>query len=454
MKKVLMISYRFPPQGGVGSQRAAKFAKYLPCFGWQPIVLTVKHSDTVEFSNKSCQELASLPQDVKVYRTTHISPRLTYHYIRRLIAPFFKKGASNVVAGEETNLLIKTRRSSVIKEWLSVLIDIFFIPDRRIGWLPFATFKGYSIIKKYNIDVIYSVCSPPTGHLIAYILHALTDKPWIADYKDAWTLDPKFNKRTKWQRKLESQLEFLFIKAADKVICITEGMTESFIKHYKMINHDKFMTITHGYDPDDFINITPVENNKMTICYSCSSLITKSYTPDSFLNAISLLFDERPELRREINIVFIGHPSYVPDLLRKYNLVDSVTLIPYVEHRENIRYLMGADVLLVILSSVEWNKVKYTTKIFDYIGAGKFILGLVPLDGAAANLISSIRAGIAVDPDDIDGIKEAVYQCYRRYISGNLKSYADKSVLMRFNRNVLTEKLSQAFNSLAIKNGG
>ena len=165
MKRVLIISYNFPPMGMGGVQRATKFAKYLPSFGWEPIILTVKD---VDYFAKDYTLLKELSSDTKVIRTGSFDPlRLSY-----LLKSIMKK---NKKSRGETYTPLKAK----ILSWL-------FFPDNKIGWIPFALSKGLKICKNEKIDLIFSTSPPPSLHLIGYFLKKLTGKVWLADFRDEW----------------------------------------------------------------------------------------------------------------------------------------------------------------------------------------------------------------------------------------------------------------------------
>ncbi|MCK4996012.1 MAG: glycosyltransferase, partial [Thermoplasmatales archaeon] len=228
MKKVLMISYSFPPIAGGGVFRTLKFVKFLPNFGYDSVVLSVKKSKFKDFDETL---LNAIPSTTNVYRAKNIESKI-YRY-----------------AGSFFHINYK---------W-------YQIPDVFITWLPFALNKAKYIVKKEKPSVIYSTSPPATSHIIAMLLKKKTKLPWVADFRDPWTDNFIIKYPTKFHRKLEEKLEKKVLKLADKVILNTESNKDALLKKYPDINKEKFIVITNGYDLDDFENIELSKTNNFTI---------------------------------------------------------------------------------------------------------------------------------------------------------------------------------------------
>ncbi|KPL02135.1 MAG: hypothetical protein AMJ73_09210, partial [candidate division Zixibacteria bacterium SM1_73] len=198
-RKVLLITYYFPPMGMGGVQRTSKFAKYLPGFGWTPFVLTVKD---VHYWAEDPSLLEELPPEVKVIRTGSFDPlRISF----KLKSLFKKRKQRNKYVKEST------AQRSKLSSWL-------FFPDSKIGWVPFALLSGLNLIRKERIDLIFTTSPPPSLHLVGYLLKLLTGKPWVVDFRDPWT-GYKFEIfPTRLHLFLKNQLVRLIIKNADRII--------------------------------------------------------------------------------------------------------------------------------------------------------------------------------------------------------------------------------------------
>ncbi len=172
VKKVLIVTYYFPPSGGPGVQRVLKFVKYLPEFGWQPVILTVQDGD---YPARDESLLAEIPRHAIVYRTKIFEP---YRLYRKLTG----KPADAPVDVE--NIPQGGRKKSPAELFAEIVRSTFFIPDARIGWYPYAIPAGLRIIKEHSIKAIYSSSPPYTTSVIARKLHRETRVPWVAGFRD------------------------------------------------------------------------------------------------------------------------------------------------------------------------------------------------------------------------------------------------------------------------------
>lgn len=397
-KRILIISYYFPPLGSIGHRRPLKFAKYLPYYGWESFVLTVKKGvdKIVEMSL-----IKEIPEGVSVYRTPSLEP---FRYRN----PLYEK-----IEPEKKESLIRSPRMYIfyILKGIRIILSKFMIPDERIGWLPFAVISGLKIIKSKKIDLIFVTSPPSTSLLIGYLLNKLTKTPLIIDYRDPWTFNPFFAYTSRFRERLENRLEYKVIKNASKGIVISRQMEEVFKNNYLEFCH-KFTTITNGFDEEDFISCKPERFDKFTIVYS--GTFYGKRTPLYFLKALKKLNEENEEFRENSQFLFFGDiDKDIERLLLEQGLMDLInSSIGYLPYKENIKYIMGADVLVLIIGAK--SKLTVTGKVFDYIAARRPILALVP-DGAASEIIKETGTGVVVPPEDVDAIKSKILEIYEKY---------------------------------------
>lgn len=391
MRQVLFISYLYPPLNcGVGRQ--VKIVKYLPKYGWQPIVLSVKKSNLRPLYDSSV--LKDVPNEATVYRTGSCESRLFMHYLPRVL--------------------------KINPKWIQ-------IPDKYIGWYPFALFKGLDIINKHNIDAIFSTSLPLTCHLIALKLHQKTGIPWLADFRDPWTSNNDMNYPDQI-RNLERKWEYLVIHHANKITTVTEPITDYFRKQYHFEPPEKFLTITHGYDPDDFpkeSNNYKDNTNEFTIFYTGSLYGDRRL--EVFFQAIQELVNESSEIKDSLKIKFIGNVIQADLLLKRFCLSNNISTFGMLPHSDIFKLLSSSDALLLILGSSETYIQASTGKLFEYIASKRPILALVP-EGVAANIIRETNAGIVINPDDKRAIKKAIMTLYRNSILGK-KIITNKQII-------------------------
>lgn len=432
MQKVLVIAYTFPPRGGSGVQRTVKFAKYLPGFGWQPVILTVSNPPPREADHSLLDEL---PGDLPVYRVPDFNMRFLRGIAGRLFSPNGQRAKAGTDSLKPTSPARNKTRTGFVGTWL-------MIPDSCIRWLPAALWAGLRIVKQ--CDVIYSTSAPFTDHLVAALLCKLSGKPWVADFRDPWTQYVVYQHSSRLRSRVDAFLEERLLKAADLITVTCAATAKSFQDVYPSLPKDKFLEITNGFDAEDFDSPVCSPLDTFTIAYT-GRFDSQKNVSFSFLQALKELCCERPELAGKIKVVFAGSfGEQSRALLEQWNLEEMVTLMGYVPHHESVKLLLGSHVLLLTLSDDLGIDLTYPGKLFEYLAARKTILALAT-EGATADLIRDMEAGLVVSPDDVGAIKHAVLSLYNQHKEGSTLSRTYDN-LQRFERRPLTERLAQCLD--------
>ncbi len=440
MKKVLIISYFFPPLGGGGVFRTLKFAKYLPCFGWMPLVLTVKNPD---YHIIDPDLLKEIPKEVRVIRTNSFEPTKIFKFLRSFYDRIKSHFRASSIVVEKSDLEITPRLSTAAK-----LDSFIFVPDNKIGWLPFALFNLIGQVRKNRIDLIYSSSPPFTVHLIGFFAKLILKKPWVVDMRDLWVLNPYSKPPTRFHQRISRYLEYKILKSADKVITVSDPLCARLKEAYPSVNPEKFRVITNGYDNEDFLSRITDKDNKFSIGHVGS--LYAGQTPLHFLKALGSLKKEIAKLEKKMAVTFLGgidrnNRKILEEVVQNFQLEDVVIRKEAVSHREAIDHMLRFDVLLLIIGKE--NKGCLTGKLFEYLATQKPILALAE-DGPARKLIQESQRGVAVDPEDIGRIKEAILNYYERYRKGNLKIQSKIEVASRFERKRLTQQLADILDEL------
>lgn len=416
MRNVLVIAYYFPPLGGSGVQRAMKFVKYLPQFGWQPTVLTVGPTAYYAKDESLLKELE--PYNIRIVRTSSADPNAAVHR-RQEVVRQPKEG---------------TRR---LLSWVS---DLLFIPDNKIGWKRKAVKAASDLLRKERFDVIFATAPPATDFLIGAELKRKFKVPLVLDYRDSWMSYPFKHFPTALHRYLHYRLERSVLRTSDMVVTTSRRTKEEVLRRHRFLTHKDVMILSHGFDPEDFVvpsdGVLP-RIEKMRITYS--GLFYANITPVHFLQALAKVFKENPALRGRIEACFVGlaRPEHI-DLVNSLGLQNAVNMLGYLEHREAVRYLLASDVLWVMTQ----DDLTTPGKIFEYIGAQKKILACMP-KGYISALIEE-AGGVRVDPTDVQGIADAVVALYRQYERKELRGPRPE-VTDKYNRVKLTGELSKIF---------
>jgi glycosyltransferase involved in cell wall biosynthesis len=414
MNKVLLIAYHFPPLGGGGVFRTLKFTKYLPEFGYQPHVLTVMNP---MYRIKDPTLIGEIPPSAKVYRTFSF----------------------------EQSILRAPRRL------LGINLKWFYVPDENIGWLPSAVRQGEKIIKKANIDIVYATAPIFTSFLIGFLLKRKTGKPLVVDYRDPWTQNIFLEYPSKLHRRIDDKLEKFVLETTDHVIVTSDPMKHRLVEKYPFTK-GKIDTITNGFDPEDFKNLTVKKDKEKFVIVYTGSLYGRR-TGEKFFMAFRELIEANPELETKIQVLITGLISKQDAFcIEKFGLKNVIKLLGYRSHKESLSLMANADVLLLIMSLEEVCNAKIGTltipgKVFEYLGVKRPILAIVP-PGPAADIIRSTKTGVIVSPQDTGVIAQTILKLFQDWKNGTLEVL--ESDISKYDRRVLTQKLVNVFQQVQV----
>ncbi|NOX89796.1 MAG: glycosyltransferase family 4 protein [Calditrichaeota bacterium] len=431
MKKVLFITYYWPPAGGPGVQRVLKFAKYLPQFGWQPIVLTVKNGEYPALDSSLETEV---PEICKVVKTYSLEPAQLY------------KSFVGMKRNEPIPTAVITERGGNWKKRLAHWIRLnFFIPDAKITWKPLAVKTGKNIIKTEKPDLIFSSSPPPTVHLIAKNLTRWSGLKWVADFRDPWTDIYYYDAvpKNRFVKAFESNLEQAVLNKADCVVTVSKYIAEMLAE--KMVQPDKLQIISNGFDEDDFKGIDREQRfKKFTIAYAGKLAVQQNTL--NLWKALENLVKNHPHFAEDFQLLFMG--KFSPEILKE---IDLRGLKPYflnkgyLPHKEALQNLIKSHILLLVIPATQKNKGIITGKLFDYMATHRFILNIGPVDGDAARIIDEANCGRTFDFNQDP--QEEILRLYNEWKTGK-KHEARLSFIEQFSRRNLAKKLTEIFEEV------
>jgi hypothetical protein len=403
-KKVLVISYYFPPMGKGSVLRPVKFMKYFQRFGWEAIAVT--HTPRTYYT-KDDYLLSELNIDgVRIYRTPCRGRRtlLTDQKLR------------NLPNEGSRQFFCKFRKA-------------FKIPDPQIKWKKKAVRLAAEIIENEKIDIVFATAPPFTDLLIGYELKKKYGIPLVVDYRDSWLGSPDNFYPTRMHRFINTKKEVEVLKTADEVNTINRRIKELIIEKYHNITHRDIDIIPHCFDKEEFdsANTQLPRTNKMRFTHvgSFFGLVTPKY----FIEGLSLVFKRRPELRSKIEACFIGLLSKENwKLIRHYGIRDVVYAPGFVNHKECFKYLLSSDVLWFMIGKGKGDELVSTIKLSEYIGARRPILACVP-DGVAKQSLRFHDAVKICEPDDPEAIAKLILEYYELY---------EKNALPKMNEELLS----------------
>lgn len=432
-KKILIIAYFFPPLGGGGVQRTVKFVKYLQSFGYEPTVLTVKkgkHSVADTSFDKD------LPQNLRVIRTNFIG----------LFAP--KKKTSSKDSSANTTRA-QQRKPNKIKKFLREAFHLvekfFFIPDIQMLWRPFAYHAALRILKKESFDAVYSTSSPFTNHLIARDIHRVTGVPWVADFRDHWTLAPSYKPLTRAHKIIDRYYETSILREANGVIFNTETNKANIAQTFEFLPQNSAV-IYNGFDPSDFGNYS-YEKSDYIDGYYIGSYYGKNYSSKEIIPAL----DRAIQKNSKIRMTFIGDiDSYSQDIIRSSEFFGTnIFLKDYVPHSEITQYTQRAAFLLVTLPNIPGVECWVPQKLYENIGSGRPTFALAPEDGEVAKILTKVNGGLAISqkkpPEEI---ADALLEFIRTLENNNFSSATDTTAMKLFERKHQAEQLANFLNDI------
>ncbi len=407
MNKVLIITYYWPPSGGAGVQRWLKFSKYLPEFGWMPVILTVD-PEFAAYPVTDYSLMADLPDSVKVHTTKAINYFSIYRKDKTAIpSAGFANNKDNSFKGR----LLRFVRGN------------FFIPDPRRGWNKFAFRKACELIDSEGIRCVITTSPPHSTQLIGLKLKKkYKSVKWIADLRDPWT-DIYYYKQfypTLLSKAIDNSFEKKVLRNADRILTVGESLKEIFSSKITGLTN-KTEVITNGFDEYDFNGEPVVRPKRFTLTYV--GTLSDIYPVEALIPALNSLKEKDYLLR------FVGTVSEKTAALLRSGIPEkSLEFIPYVIHSKAINYLMNSSLLLLIIPLHKSNKSIITGKLFEYLASGVPILCLGPLDGDAAVIINNCKSGKTFSYYDIDRIAE-----YLSTVSKN-PILSDKNAVLSYSR--------------------
>ena len=420
-KKLLIITYYWPPAGGPGVQRWLKFVKYLPDFNIQPIVY-IPENPTYPIVDEGLQSEVS--EKAIILKNKIFEP---YQ-----LASFFSKTNTKKIS---SGIIPNQKKQSFLEKTLLWVRGNLFIPDARFLWVKPSVKYLKKYIQENNIDTIVTSGPPHSLHLIGLQLKQDLDIKWLADFRDPWTTIGyhKALKLSDYAEKKHKQLEHQVLNAADTII-VTSKTTKT---EFQAITSKPIEVITNGYDVEKIEKQTLDE--KFTLAHIGSFLSERN--PTILWQALQELLTENTNFKNDFQLKLIGATSQeVLDVISEFKLQEYVLNLGYVSHQKAVEHQRKSQVLLLIEIDSSATKSIIPGKLFEYLVSERPIIAIGPYGSDFAEIITSTNTGFFFLYDEKEQLKELLLKYYNLYAAQNLKVHAVG--LQQYSRKSLTEKLS------------
>lgn len=424
--KILIITYYWPPAGGPGVQRWLKFAKYLPEFGWKPIIYTPENPSYPLLDESLMKDV---PADLEIVRTKIWEP---YQLAEKL-----NKSNKKFKAGQ-----FDVGNNQSWKSKLSIWVrGNFFIPDARVFWVKPSTEFLEQYLKINNIKTIVTSGPPHSMHLIGLNLKKkFPDLKWIADFRDPWTEISYYkhlkltNKSDKKHRHLESEV----FKNADITLATSYTDAENFRK-----NGANAICITNGFDESDSNTQTLKPSNPQTqFTLSYIGVLEQLRNPENLWKALDNLVKTNSDFAESFKLKFVGRiDDKILETLEKSSLKNHIQNLGYVSHDKAVDEMGKSSLLLITNFPSDSSKGIIPGKIFEYLATGKQIISFGPNEADVSKILDETKAGKHFGYNNSKEIEDFILEKFELWKNGNLLENTQN--IEQFSRRNLTKQLSE-----------
>jgi len=426
MKKVLIITYYWPPAGGPGVQRWLKFVKYFREFGVEPIVYVPENPNYPLVDDSF---VSDIPSDIEIIKFPIKEP----YGLAKL---FSKKKTKQISSG-----IISAKKTSIIEKLMLYVRGNYFIPDARIGWVkPSVKFLS-DYISKNAIDAIITTGPPHSLHLIGLELKRQINLKWIADFRDPWTrihYHKSLRLNSNSQRK-HKELESLVLNTADRIV-VTSFTTK---KEFEQITKTPIEVITNGYD------FVPEVNKRIDEYFSISHIgsLLSERNPEILWSVLKSISEEDISFKNDLKLKFAGAVSdEVKESLQENHLLSNAVFKGYVSHSEAIGLQTSSQVLLLVEIDSDETRAIIPGKLFEYLVAKRPIIALGPKGSDIRNIIQETNSGEFFDYSKKGELKAKIQTYYQAYKNGDLD--ISPNGVEKYSRRALTKKMVGVIDEL------
>lgn len=432
MKKILYITYYWPPSGGPGVQRSLKFVKYLYGFGFEPIVITVNPAKaSYPVTDHSLND--EIQTHTRVIKTNTFEPFRLYEILTR------KKEIPHSGFANEG-------KPSFVQKLSRFIRGNLFVPDPRKGWNAYVMRVVDELVKTESISAVITSSPPHSTQLIGLKIKQKYKLPWVADLRDPWT-DIYYYKslyHLSFIARLDATYEKKVLQNADAVLVVSKAIKRLFAAKLPAGGTDHIHVLPNGFDSEDFDGTVDTNTNVFTIAYT--GTMATSYKITSFLKALKELCATYGHDKIRVKIAGKVSPE-ITQQIEGYQLTNIFEYLGYLKHSSAIKLMQESTALLLVIPDIEHNEGILTGKLFEYLASGKPIIGLGPINGDAAEIINQVQAGSMFDYNDEKGINLMLSTLCNQFQDGRTDPKGFNEKVKQYSRQALTRHLAQILSS-------
>ena len=436
MKRVLIISYYWPPTGGSGVQRWVKFAKYLPSEGWQPVIYTPENPEQLAVDESLA---ADVPEAAEIVKTRILEPYEMYKKMLR------KSGHSKEAV--EVNPVNAQNKSFLQKVAMWVRGNLFR-PDPRCLWIgPSVRFlKNY--LKEHPVDLIVSTGPPQSMHMIGRRLALETGLPWIADFRDPWTKIFYFKhlSMTKATQRWHEKMEKRVLDDATCVVAVSPLVQQEF----QAMTQTPVELITNGFDECDFHEkpfAMAAGGPDIPFTITHTGLFAADGNPTVLWEVLAEKCASSPEFKKLLRINLIGKTDeQIIKAICEAGLEENLQDMGYQPHARAVDEQRKASLLILPLRKEPEYKAVLPGKLFEYLASWRPVLGIGQPDGAMSMILNNTKTGLVLDWEDRKSIARYIDMCWEKHMAGQLT--VENADISQFTRRNLTRRMAQLFEKV------
>jgi glycosyltransferase involved in cell wall biosynthesis len=459
-KKVLLIAFDFPPRRTSGVYRPTALVRYLPLFGWQPTVLTIRDPKALEDAGL----LAKVPANVEVVRTPYLRINgwedSLHGWVQSLgglrrAAEVTASSPRTVAPGAAPNGDHRSRLDAGVRMAAAAVRAGLYFPDESAGWIPIGVAAGLELAMRERFDAVYTTHPPRSAHVIGMALRALCGVPWVAEFRDPWVIPdherPIFAEQVPAPRR-NKWLHARILKHADGIVTVTTRHAEEL----RTVFHapaDKLAVVTNGFDEDDF-NFQPpslpVAMFEPELVHLAHFGTVYEKFSGRFFPALAELLGEKPQFRNSVRVHVVGFPDTDTRVYAEGELKGVIQLHGFIPHAEALSAMRASHALLLFYGHDYTSRAQLPGKLYEYLRIGQPLFA-VAYPGGVRDLITRAEAGWVLHPEDVSGIKQALLQLIEAARAGAALPQPRAEVVSEYRYDRLAGKVASVLERAATK---